>query len=257
MWYGSTMCDEVRYYPMLETELVSGNTCLIFTNRKMEHLNNSDENCAAMLTTNAFDNIINEIRSSNLNFQLQISPFSAQISLKRSLIKDKSGILITTPRSTNSPTMKIPTSENLQLEEKLSRALDDANDSRMKLAAFEKRESEDRMKVESQRHDLHNLKVENEKCMEKIIEQEEEIISRDKMIKTKSQIVNKLNKALSEIKIKSEESSALARKILKNEVQSWKKKLGNERKEKIRLEKIINDYEKNYETYYRSARVQV
>ena len=207
----------------------------------MEHLNNSDENCAAMLTTNAFDNIINEIRSSNLNFQLQISPFSAQISLKRSLIKDKSGILITTPRSTDSPTMKMPTSEyriaellakNLQLEEKLSRALDDANDSRMKLAAFEKRESEDRMKVESQRHDLHNLKVENEKCMKKIKEREEEIISRDKMIKTKAQIVNKLNKALSEMKIKSEESSALARKINKNEVQSWKKSLGMKEKKR-------------------------
>ena len=41
------------------------------------------------------------------------------------------------------------------------------------------------------------------------------------------------------MKIKSEEESALARKIYKNEVQSWKKKLGNERKENMRLEKII------------------
>ena len=39
----------------------------------------------------AFDRILQEIQTSNLNFQLQISPFSAQISLKKSLVKDKDG----------------------------------------------------------------------------------------------------------------------------------------------------------------------
>ena len=52
------------------------------------------------------------------------------------------------------------------------------------------------------------------------------------MIKTKSQIVNRLNKALSQMKIKSEEESALARKIYKNEVQSWGKKAWERMKRK-------------------------
>ena len=44
-----------------------------------------------MLASNAFTSIINQIRTSNLNYQLQLSPFSAYISLKQSLIKDRSG----------------------------------------------------------------------------------------------------------------------------------------------------------------------
>ena len=38
-----------------------------------------------------FDNIINQVRNSNLNFQMEVSPFSAAIYLKKSIIKDKSG----------------------------------------------------------------------------------------------------------------------------------------------------------------------
>ena len=56
----------------------------------MKELSDSDRNLA-MLASNAFANIINQIQTSNLNYQLQLSPFSAYISLKKSLIKEKSG----------------------------------------------------------------------------------------------------------------------------------------------------------------------
>ena len=52
---------------------------------------NSD---ATMVATQAFYSILNQVQTSNLNYQLQLSPFSAMISLKRSLLKDKSGIHI-------------------------------------------------------------------------------------------------------------------------------------------------------------------
>ena len=70
-------------------------------NRKMEQYIDSDiqEKNPAMLALNAYDNIINKIRSSNLNFQLQMSPFSAQISLKRSLVRDRSGAFCFPPES--------------------------------------------------------------------------------------------------------------------------------------------------------------
>ena len=58
----------------------------------MEQLFDSDRNSATMLATKAFEKIIDEIRESNLNFQLQMTPFAAHISLKRSLIKEKSGV---------------------------------------------------------------------------------------------------------------------------------------------------------------------
>ena len=38
-----------------------------------------------------FDKILRDIQSSNLNFQMQVSPFSALISLKKSIVKEKDG----------------------------------------------------------------------------------------------------------------------------------------------------------------------
>ena len=44
-----------------------------------------------------FDKILEIIQSSNLNFQLKISPFSALISLKKYLVKDKLGVPLSPP----------------------------------------------------------------------------------------------------------------------------------------------------------------
>ena len=52
----------------------------------------SDRN-STMIAENTFANIIQQVQSSNLNFQLQLSPFSAMISLKKTPVKDKSGLL--------------------------------------------------------------------------------------------------------------------------------------------------------------------
>ena len=55
--------------------------------------NNSDIS-PAMLASRSFDNILHQIQTSNLNFYLQLSPFGAHISLKKTLIKDKAGSYI-------------------------------------------------------------------------------------------------------------------------------------------------------------------
>ena len=47
-----------------------------------------------MLAKTAFDKILEEIQSSHLNFQLQMSPFSASIFIKKSFIKDKLGNML-------------------------------------------------------------------------------------------------------------------------------------------------------------------
>ena len=44
-----------------------------------------------MIASRIFNDILNTVQSSNLNFCLQISPFAANISLKKSFLKDKSG----------------------------------------------------------------------------------------------------------------------------------------------------------------------
>ena len=68
------------------------------------------DNTPAMLASKAFETIIDNIRDSTLNFQLQMSPFSALISLKKTLVTEKSGVsrlppavhaLISTPDTNN------------------------------------------------------------------------------------------------------------------------------------------------------------
>ena len=52
-----------------------------------------------MVASQTFDSIIQQILTSNLNFQLQMSPFSANISLKKTPIKDRYGAPICLPPS--------------------------------------------------------------------------------------------------------------------------------------------------------------
>ena len=78
----------------------------------MEQFNNSDKDVSnpAMLALNVYESVIDHIRSSGLNFQLQLSPFSAQISLKRSLVKERSGLLRCPPALKK----ELPVHENLR-----------------------------------------------------------------------------------------------------------------------------------------------
>ena len=47
-----------------------------------------------MGATEAFENIIHHVKSSNLNYRLEQSPYSAIISLKKTLLKDRSGNIL-------------------------------------------------------------------------------------------------------------------------------------------------------------------
>merc|ERR1712106_1196651 len=70
-----------------------------------------------MLAERTFANILHQIQASNLNFHLQISPFSALISLKKTLVKDKSGALILPPASpVKNDELAALTAQNLILE---------------------------------------------------------------------------------------------------------------------------------------------
>ena len=64
----------------------------------MDQIINSDESNPEMLASQTFDNILDSVKRSNLNFQLQVLPFSAYISLKKSLVKNKSGSFLLPPQ---------------------------------------------------------------------------------------------------------------------------------------------------------------
>ena len=64
------------------------------SNKSEERTNQFINSESTMIATQTFFDILNHMQNSNLNYQLQLSPFSAMISLKRSLVKDKSGMPI-------------------------------------------------------------------------------------------------------------------------------------------------------------------
>ena len=49
---------------------------------------------STMLAQTKFDKILEQIKESNLNFYIQMSPFSASISIKKSFVKDKFGNIL-------------------------------------------------------------------------------------------------------------------------------------------------------------------
>ena len=53
---------------------------------------NCSESNPTMVAAAAFNNIVQQIQSSNLNYMIQLSPFAANISLKKTPLKDKTGI---------------------------------------------------------------------------------------------------------------------------------------------------------------------
>ena len=112
----------------------------------MQQIQDSDINYA-MIASNTFDRILQEIQTSNLNFQLQVSPFSAQISLKKSLVKDRKGSYCLQSESSMSRTeseILILQNKNLKIENDLNklyksyeRAVNDCEEAYAKIQRLE------------------------------------------------------------------------------------------------------------------------
>ena len=85
----------------------------------MHQIPDSDDKNSAMHASNVFHEILDQIQSSNLNFQLQVSPFSAQISLKKSLVRNKTGNMLP-PVSQRHDDMKKLMEKNNKLQNVLS-----------------------------------------------------------------------------------------------------------------------------------------
>merc|ERR1719244_1571183 len=62
--------------------------------QQMENKNRITDSDVTMRAENNFQAILEQIYNSKLNYQLQLSPFSAVISLKKSFIKNRDGSLI-------------------------------------------------------------------------------------------------------------------------------------------------------------------
>ena len=123
---------------------------------------------STMLASQAFNFILEQVQSSCLNFQMQISPFSAVISIKKSFIKDKLGNMLLPPPPDSSENFL--RDKNIQLEKdvtdltkKYEAVVHDCENAKKVIESLEKKNLEADLKAEE-------AKIEKEKLFRKEIE---------------------------------------------------------------------------------------
>ena len=216
----------------------------------------------------SFETILNQVKKSNLNFRMDLSPFSAVIYIKKSLIKDRSGTC-RIPPTPDSVILHQVNSENQDLTQKvgkLERMLEsiksdyeisvvacenahktiaaleyDLNKVKSNQVEIKKENDHDDLllKTETLRDEVEEVKKINislESCVE---DQAKYIHDLEAKNQTLDHLVKKFDTELSAKRSSHKREITEVTKALKKEVKSWKKKLGQERKLKIKLEKKI------------------
>ena len=194
-----------------------------------------------MLASKTFDAILNMIQKSNLNFALHLSPFSANISLKKSFIKNKSGLELIPPQFTSHEQIEkeelIATlvAKNLELENNV-RSLEN----NLKAATDDCEHAYERIKcLEEQliRNDFIELKKENDTLKSKVTD----IVKKNEELESKVRI---LSGNLYDTKMELENKHINE----KNRVENLETKLADKEvelkevtEEKNKLEKKVND----------------
>ena len=216
--------------------------------RKKEEFITSDISHPTMLAKQSFDHILEQVQNSCLNFQMQVSPFSAVVSIKKSFIKNKSGKFQVPPLPrASSEVIKELQEKNKNLENdvmnlakrykdsvkdcehayEVIKSLEQKQQKSKNKDGMVKNENEENVKEEinNLKHTLHvrdleiaNLKVEN------------------KAAKEASQ---SLNKTLGEMRTKFKDEKKALLKEHRIEIKSWKKDLGQANSNLIKLEKKL------------------
>ena len=216
-----------------------------------------------------FENILEQIQSSNLNFHMKLSPFTAVISLKKTLIKDKSGspLLPPPPKLDNKTlTQKIFELENTvsSLTNDYESTLLDCENTYKDKQFLERKLETARDKIEKLQKEKVQVKAENPHNEYKSEQIKRKALAEDNtklkmLLNDKTQQIddlklsfanskmaaNKLNKEISENKLKIQKDKSLVTKEFKAEIKFWRKELGLERSEKIKIEKKYEDLEKS------------
>ena len=162
----------------------------------MEKIINSDLHHYKMLTAQAFNKILDGIQKSNLNYQIQVSPFSAFISLKKSLIKDGDGSLLLPPVQTadGADIVKLVTKiqhleNNLTVQKSdYNKAMDELADTREELRRLHLNRTEVTTSLEIENKTLKQetkalaKKVENKALEAKQLRGEIDVLSKDKTV---------------------------------------------------------------------------
>ena len=237
--------------------MIGGNTRIHERKEIMQQNIDSDVK-STMLASKIFQQIVDQVQSSNLNFQLLVSPFSAQISLKKSFITDKSGNLLLP--QTNVQTQSYESfnkshdsienliNQNKKLQKELlilhrnhEGAVNDLSKASETIEALENQiKSEMESVISSSVIEEHESEIkelrQNNAALQSRIDDQDETISEMKIInKNSREATDRINKELHEHKIKYSKEKAVLIKEHKTEVKAWRKELGEVTKENIKL----------------------
>ena len=176
-------------------------------------MDRSSDSDVTMFASETFYGILERIQTSKLNFSMQLTPFSALISMRKSFMTDRSGSVILPEKSQD---QTICESDNLQLERNLNilekehaKTVGDLN---IAVETIKKLEQ----KLRHRENDIENLQLSLAKSRETTI---------------------KLNQALCDNTKKFAEEKNLIFREHKSEVKRWRKDLGEANRKHIKLEK--------------------
>ena len=232
-----------------------------------------------MAICNTFEYLLNQIKSSNLNYHLQQSPFAAVISLKKSLIKDKNGnpltpslpvpgVPVPAARHADQPDAKCLKDQIIKLE-KIIRSLEcayeeavlDSEEAHRNVAKIKDQleilkakvgdEKIDNLKVElksisvkydKSRCDLSELKIENENLKKNVAYQSTQLKAANRDLKHLEKLKIENEKSL-ETKISQLKEFKLKCDIEKRELKKKQKKENKKKKrdsENVAKEKLAS-----------------
>ena len=196
-----------------------------------------------------FDKIIDCVKTSNLNFCMHLSPFSANISLKKTFIKDRAGVYLSAPIiSDSSLQQKVNNFETVidDLNMRLEKAQKEREQAYETVRILENKLEIKKEKIETDKTDLEDLYNEKKLLQENVVsletvlkERDEKIDGLERRFKNSECVVDKLNKVVNSNKSKHEKETKMIIKKFKNEIKSWKKDLGLERSKKIKAERNL------------------
>ena len=228
-------------------ELIAATSARIVQIESMDQIRISDLD-STMAAKRTFDDLLAQIQASNLNFHLQLSPFSASISLKKSLIKYKFGntLLPPCPLPSDEPNQPVEHEDSLLLAEK--------DHLKQELVDLQKLQNSSTETIQIFEQKIANMEASALKSFE---ERNVEVTSLKKSIKTSNLEIESLKKDLQarnkHVKEKENETNKLEQKCenlvanlkrTKNEMNSMKsenlKLIRKQEKVKIRRSKNVS-----------------
>ena len=211
-----------------------------------------------MAVCEALENVLNCVKTSNLNFCLQLSPFSANISIKKRLVKDKAGFYLL-PQGPDSSFLQ---KQNVELTKKVIdlessvqnlklRLEESVSDAEKAYETIQKLENKLRVKTEITETQSINEKSymkELEKKFQEILnlcdqkkalqdhvvslqgsQQRQGVHIEDlqRCLQTFNSVASKLNKKFNKNRIIYEKERELVTEEYRSKIKSWRKKLGS------------------------------